>query len=544
MSEEDQAIDVVALPKFDMPSYESSMSTKDVKSLALSHGIPLDLHRVALTKGWTMDQLPDDMIGLDSVPEDGFSEQDVQTLVERFIDLCLVSSDLLFQGGLATTWDFPGFRLVFKDTEGNVVTMSGYLRFSFPSGATIEKGNAVTNQDLRAQHTVPPLSAGHAIPDKTDHQKEVEIADPKIVPQLREEPVLPLRKRRIKKRVPTRERVLILKEKEKTFAAQKDSSAASEHVSSPEPIRMTDPADPNMENPSEGAANIAKSQGDQSLHASHHDSANHSVHEDQTKRNLTIVPTKVLQTSPGDYSVHRSLTAERTTSPARLSAQGAYGDEAQEESNALENSTTLERAWFALGRGALAQADMLERFKNLQADYNSLAETHADYGDTVRQLLEAREASHQSQKSELSQVNKDQALKIKELEDTLARKYSALVYAERINAERAQEKKRLVTQLGKSEKEKIDCIRKLLPIELLSLMSRMENFDAYADKKMRVEYDKLFEKRYPYVDKVSRGFRHTVSALLKVYPDSPPFEQAPPNNPSLGKSPSSAPGKT
>ncbi|GJY19899.1 hypothetical protein Tco_0392465 [Tanacetum coccineum] len=64
MSEEDQTVDVTVLPKFDMPSYESEMTSKDVKSLALRHGIPLDLHLVALTKGWTMDQLSDDMIGL------------------------------------------------------------------------------------------------------------------------------------------------------------------------------------------------------------------------------------------------------------------------------------------------------------------------------------------------------------------------------------------------------------------------------------------------------------------------------------------------
>nr|GEV82329.1 hypothetical protein [Tanacetum cinerariifolium] len=64
MFEEDQNVDVAALPKFDMPLYESEMTAKDVKSLAIRHGIPLDLHPVALTKGWTMDQLPDDMIGL------------------------------------------------------------------------------------------------------------------------------------------------------------------------------------------------------------------------------------------------------------------------------------------------------------------------------------------------------------------------------------------------------------------------------------------------------------------------------------------------
>ncbi|GKF13868.1 hypothetical protein Tco_0055330, partial [Tanacetum coccineum] len=35
MSEEDQNADVAALPKFDMPSYESKMTAKDVKSLAV-----------------------------------------------------------------------------------------------------------------------------------------------------------------------------------------------------------------------------------------------------------------------------------------------------------------------------------------------------------------------------------------------------------------------------------------------------------------------------------------------------------------------------
>ncbi|GJU38448.1 hypothetical protein Tco_1191405 [Tanacetum coccineum] len=76
--------------------------------------------------------------------------------------------------------------------------------------------------------------------------------------------------------------------------------------------------------------------------------------------------------------------------------------------------------------------------------------------------------------------------------------------------------------------------------DLLELISRMENFDAYADKKMYVEYDKLFEKRYPFVENISRGFCHTVSDFLKIYPDSPPPGQAPPSKPSYRKSPSSS----
>ncbi|GKC27775.1 hypothetical protein Tco_1035069 [Tanacetum coccineum] len=64
MSEEDHHVDVGALPKFDMPLYVSEMTAKDVKSLSLRHGIPLDLHLVSLTKEWTMVKLSDDMIGL------------------------------------------------------------------------------------------------------------------------------------------------------------------------------------------------------------------------------------------------------------------------------------------------------------------------------------------------------------------------------------------------------------------------------------------------------------------------------------------------
>nr|GEW00898.1 hypothetical protein [Tanacetum cinerariifolium] len=288
MSEEDQTIDVVALPKFDMPSYESSMSAKDIKSLALCHGIPLDLHHVALTNGWTMDQLPDDMIGMyeqraipgamawrhhdsdisDSVLENGFSEQYIQTLAERVIDLRPVPSGLLFQGGLATTWDFLGFRPVFKDTEGNVATMSEYLRFPFLSGATIEKGSALTNQDQRAQHIVPSLPVGQAIPDKTGHKKKVEVEDPKIVA--------------------TRER--------KACAADKK-----------------------REKKKQGGDG-----GEGSLHNyfdAHREEETNSLRlgssSDQSGRALTNVNTEVIEPSPTHQHAHRNPTVERMATPLR-----------------------------------------------------------------------------------------------------------------------------------------------------------------------------------------------------------------------------------
>ncbi|GKG55417.1 hypothetical protein Tco_0572057, partial [Tanacetum coccineum] len=68
----------------------------------------------------------------------------------------------------------------------------------------------------------------------------------------------------------------------------------------------------------------------------------------------------------------------------------------------------------------------------------------------------------------------DQSLRIKELEDTLAKKDSALVYTERINVELAQEKERLVSQLGRVKMEKFDCIRKLLPTVVERLLRSHE----------------------------------------------------------------------
>ncbi|GKE22217.1 hypothetical protein Tco_1433729 [Tanacetum coccineum] len=166
----------------------------------------------------------------------------------------------------------------------------------------------------------------------------------------------------------------------------------------------------------------------------------------------------------------------------------------------------------------------------------------------------------EDQNSKLSRVNKYQTLQIIELEDVLARKDSALVYAEWINAERAQEKEKLSHEYKQSLSKPFNLviqvgwakglIEERSKEDLLYLMSRMEGFDAYADKKMRVEYDKLFEKRYPFVERISNGFRHSMADLLKIYLEPPPSGRAPSvtvgasTKPSSEKNPgSSAPPK-
>ncbi|GJW72243.1 kinesin-like protein KIN-7O [Tanacetum coccineum] len=169
-----------------------AMTSKDVKAFRSSQdNIPLDLHMVGpFTDEWTMIKLRYDFIGLfydnyycvisgvrlpfphsfDVLDHllcpfhkqgDWFTfERSVgpgsggKILNETFYGLkgwkksqsivLVPSFGLLFHAGLATTWEFSGFLPVFKDTEGNVVTMSEYLRFPFLDGAIVGQGDALS----------------------------------------------------------------------------------------------------------------------------------------------------------------------------------------------------------------------------------------------------------------------------------------------------------------------------------------------------------------------------------------------------------------
>ncbi|GJS75567.1 hypothetical protein Tco_0725448 [Tanacetum coccineum] len=108
---------------------------------------------------------------------------------------------------------------------------------------------------------------------KTNHQKRVEVEDPKIV-ATRERKARAAAKKREKKRQvgDGGEGSRLVTERRKTIA-HKDGSAASEATSSPEPIRTINPT-----NPSGDVAETAESREDRSPRVSPHGSANHSVH--------------------------------------------------------------------------------------------------------------------------------------------------------------------------------------------------------------------------------------------------------------------------
>ncbi|GKF09790.1 hypothetical protein Tco_0044014, partial [Tanacetum coccineum] len=243
--------------------------------------------------------------------EDGFSASDVQVLTEQVVDLRPVPSRLLFLGGLASTWDFPSFCPVFKDTEGH--------------------GPTLTSQDQITQHTARPLPPYQAIPEKTDHQKIVKVEDLKIV-DIRERKAKATAKKRERKKQggDGREGSRPATKRQKT-AARKDGSAASEATSSLEPLRIINPT-----NPSAVVAETAESREDHSPRVSPRGSADHSVHNydahhgdgegetlrlgasgDPSGRGMAHVDTEVVRPTSSPRIALHSLEITQPLSPLR-----------------------------------------------------------------------------------------------------------------------------------------------------------------------------------------------------------------------------------
>ncbi|GKF53340.1 hypothetical protein Tco_0160250, partial [Tanacetum coccineum] len=217
------------------------------------------------------------------------------------------------------------------------VTMSAYLRFPFLSGASISKGTALTSQDQIEHHLAHSLPSDQTILKKMDHQKRVEMEDPKIV-TIREKKARVAAKKK-EKRIQGGEggEGSCPKTKRRKTVARKDGPDVSKATSSLEPIRTVNPTESTKENPFGVVTATAESRADRSPHTSPHGSANHSVHNyfdahnddeetnilrlgasgDHSGKALTNAENKVVRPSPTDQSVHYSPLTTQMASPLR-----------------------------------------------------------------------------------------------------------------------------------------------------------------------------------------------------------------------------------
>ncbi|GJS97142.1 hypothetical protein Tco_0804110 [Tanacetum coccineum] len=500
----------------------------------------------------------------DPVPKDGFNEADVVTLTHQPIDIRGVPSGLLFCAGLAVTWEFPKFYPLFKDPEGNVITMSEYLRLPFLSGMTIEAGRALTDQDIIPHYYLPLTNRGvrRTIGELLRMFLGVKMWFPLL--KLRGITCLECLFAHDSANTTTHpceehhdEHSGVLGTGDGNFDDDVDEEVDLEgperHLNdtTEQVVLGAESIPPSVTRPNNGKS-IALEE------TPIPDPLSRGVGADGAGSSL---PPPLFVPTWGIHQRSRVTTPEECRDlMANLTPPGV-----QEEMHVLDNNLVLDRAWFTLARGAMAQAhalrlyrcsELLQHFircsENLaiaQAERDSLMATSAEQALRIKEL-----------EQQLKSADEAHSSVVKDLEGQLAQKDSALVYAERVSSDRLSENEELRTQLAFAKREKIDAVKKLLPTvvgrllqsheykqslsvpfnyalqtgwgqglaearseeELRELMMRMNGFDAYSDKKMNAEYERLFSKTYSYVDRISHLSEKSVQDLLKLHPAPPP----------------------
>ncbi|GJZ85826.1 hypothetical protein Tco_0651165 [Tanacetum coccineum] len=468
----------------------------------------------------------------DPAPKDGFDEADVIALTHQSIDIRGIPSGLLFSAGLAITWEFPKFCPLFKDPEGHVAVTSDVSRGDNAISPTQTQGDNLVEIPVHdsANTITRPYEEHHdeysgVLGNRDgnfndDVDEELDIGGPGGHVS------------------DTLEWVVIETESIPTVATRPDNgkSIAQEETPMPDPLPKGVGAD--------GAG--------------------------------SSLPPSLFVLTWGIHQRSRVTTLEECHDlMVNLIPPGV-----REEMNLLDNNVVLDRAWFSLARGAMAQAHALCQFESLYDTHHALQEslettrgqlvrTREDF-NVVQNFYNTLSEKHRKLREEHAQcfevratienVHEVHSSTVKDLESQLAQKDSALVYAERISGERLSENEGLRAQLAFAQKEKTDVIRKLLPTvvehllqsheykqslsvpfnfalqtgwgqglaeerfekELYKIMMRMNGFDPYSDKKMTAEYERLFSKTYPYMDRISHLSEKPVQDLLKLHPAPPP----------------------
>ncbi|GJX75480.1 hypothetical protein Tco_0314075 [Tanacetum coccineum] len=549
MSSGSQAVGDAVVPKFDMHVYTSVLTSDEVKSLVAEYAIPLDLLPCVPPSGLTMNRLPADKI-------------------------------------VATS-------------------MSQFLKFS--------------------------MAGGVRIPEKSDHQKVVEYENERVLAAKRKAQAA--KDRAVRKRAATEGASQRTKKKKTTplsFALSDSKadgsnrsgsgthhSASSLNTIIPNEAELTTGGDGLILEPVNRAEEDTEHHLDNvedttivnsllfghSPRSQHSNPSNEDAHNmrDETAHTHASISTSRLSSSsggshrqaftrrnPGGSSIGSSLRSDMDLSATfvpvwNLTTQSILNDvesyrdmminlatpSVLDQQNRLSDYQALQRSWFELGRGALAQIDILRRYEALNEDYEELYESHRScqgvfdrLTDTQNQLLDVVRSRNQLSKDHkaLQQVHlgcvgketdlteklvavekemddlldkdREREERIKQLEANLASKTSSLAETEGVVNTLKGDLERLTMDLGQAEIVRHNYVRQLLPTVFQRLLSSacseeeaeaflatVVDYDPACKDTFMSEFDSLFNKSYPYVEKLVESFRLPLGDLQNMWPE-------------------------
>nr|GEV41370.1 hypothetical protein [Tanacetum cinerariifolium] len=166
----------------------------------------------------------------------------------------------------------------------------------------------------------------------------------------------------------------------------------------------------------------------------------------------------------------------------------------------VRNESSIKRSWKLLSQSAQQQASTLLRIKALTEEHANLVYTHKSCKDDILEELE-------EEKKETGQLNYAHADRIKHLEEAL-RQSEAYAHQLRLDKESLA--------IGKGFIDRISIGRKNPNVQ--AILKATPNVNPASADIFIETYEKIFDKRYPYIDKVARMYLLDPSGLQNVIP--------------------------
>ncbi|GKA95097.1 hypothetical protein Tco_0817135 [Tanacetum coccineum] len=578
MSSGSQSAGDAVISKFDMHVNPSVLSFDKVNSLVAEYAIPSDLHPCVPPSGLTMNRLPTDKIDRRVIPDAmswrhqdsrlanpspiGVHAEDIRRLCENVIDLRPVHPAMLYAVGLTTIWKHVGHHPVFKDGKGNVATsMSQFLKFPMAGGVRIpEKSDHQRVFEVKNERVLVAKRKSQIAKDKAVRKKAAEGVS-----------------HRTKKRKTTPLSVALLDSK----ADESNRSGSGTHHSAyplntiisnedglatsliSEPVNQTEEG---MDQPLDNVEDTIKVNSPQFEHSPQYQQSDHSGEDTQTVRSS---PERTHASGSAGHGVgSTSGGSHRLAFPARHPGGDGAGSSLQRDAGAPE---LFVLAWNLTTHLILNDTEScrdMMRYEALNEDYRELFESHRSCRavsdmlteiqnkllDTVRsrnQLSEDHKALQQIG------IEREREERIQRLEADLASKTSSLTEAEGVVGTLRGDLERLTVDLSQAEIVRHNYIRQKLPTVVQRLLSSDEykksltdvfnldiaagwsegvkaacseeeaqdflataiDYDPACKETFMTEFDSLFDKSYPYVEKLAESFRLPLGDLQNMWPE-------------------------
>ncbi|GKE43234.1 hypothetical protein Tco_1470518, partial [Tanacetum coccineum] len=190
----------------------------------------------------------------------------------------------------------------------------------------------------------------------------------------------------------------------------------------------------------------------------------------------------------------------------------------------LSDYQALQRPWFELGQGDLAQIDILQRQNQLSEDQKALQQVHLGCVKKEADLVE-KLAAMEKERDDL--LDRDREREMSRLTVDLSQAESVrhnyirqllLTVVQRLLSSGEYKKSltdvfNLAIAAGWSEGVKAACSKE----EAQAFLATAVDYDPACKETFMTEFDSLFDKSYPYVEKLAESFRLPLGDLQNMW---------------------------